>query len=127
MNQVELIEYSREVMPMVRAIEAKKQELKEWKEGNEQVAALQQDVKDAQQALVNFLKKNDTVIEFKETLKDATKELKQALKSASKASGYKPAELKTFFFARTKEKAVEKVVEKGELFVEIASKIDNNA
>lgn len=127
MNQVELIEYSREILPMVRAIEAKKQELKEYKEQNEQVVNLQQAVKNAKEELASYLAKDDNVIEFTAELKDATKELKQALKSAARASGYKPAELKTFFFARAKDKAVEKAVEKGELFVKLASKIDNNA
>jgi hypothetical protein len=127
MNQTDLMLYSREILPMVRAIEAKKQELKEYKETNEEVARLQLQVKQAQEELANYLTKDDNVIEFTAELKDATKELKQALKSAARASGYKPAELKTFFFARAKEKAVEKAVEKGTLFVELTSKIDNNA
>lgn len=127
MNETNLIEYSREIMPRVRIIEAKKQELKEYKDSNEHVAELQQAVKQAQQDLATFLEKEDTVVAMSEELKALDKELKEALKSASRASGYKAGKLKTFFKARAKEKAVEKAVEKGELFIELTTKIDTLA
>ena len=121
----QLIEYSREVMPMVRKLADMKEELKSLKEDNQEVQVLLSNVKQAQEALAKYLETNDDVKQMLSDIKDVSKDIQQAVKRASKGSGYKPKELKDYFFARAKEDAVVKTVQKGKLFDALNEEIDS--
>ena len=116
MNQA-LIEYAKEISPYIRQIKAKKDIIADFKESDEKAQELAAAVKESQEALKAYVENDDDMKAVLEEISELEKELKQALKAASKASGYKPAELKAFFVARNKEQeAVKKVIDKGELF-----------
>lgn len=112
-----LAAYSAEIMPRIREIDAKKEQLKEYKEANDVVVNAQQAVKNAQEALASLLAADHNVSELTQEIQALSKELTLAIKAASKAVGkkYKVKELKDFFIARAKEK-VKPTVAKGQLF-----------
>ncbi len=111
-----LIEYSREVMPLIRTIAQKKELMADFKASDEAYLKLLASVKEAQEACKEYLTKNDDYVAMVEETKEFEKELKLAVKAAARGTAYKPAELKAFFIARNKEEGVVKVICKGELF-----------
>ncbi len=127
-----LIEYSREIGPRVRAIEAKKQALKDFKETDETAIALIETVKTAQDALkAHVEKENDDLIK---EIKELETELKEAIKGAARATKdtdrpFTAGELKPYFVARNKvvemgkEKPVAKVINKGDTFETLEQKL----
>jgi nucleoid-associated protein YgaU len=119
-----LIEYSREVMPLVRKLQDQKDALKAQKESDEQVVLLQQNVKIAQKALAEHLESDDSVTAMLQEIKETSKEIQQAVKAASKGSGYKSKELKSYFFDRAKEDAVVKKVVIGKLYDQLNDEIN---
>jgi Mg2+ and Co2+ transporter CorA len=127
MNETNLIEYSREVMPLVRALQKKKELIKDCKDSDENVTTLQENVKCLQKKLDEILADNDDYNQLVSEMKEVSVELKQAIKSASRASGFKAQELKEYFFARAKQEAVEKTVKKAERFQAFEKLIDQNA
>lgn len=127
MNETNLIEYSREVMPLIRQLNQKKEILKDYKDGNEDVKLLQERVKALQKELAETLEKDDDYKQVNADVKEISVELKQALKSAAKASGFKAKNLKEYFQARAKEEAVKKTVEKAQRFTTFEKLIDPQA
>ena len=126
--QTTLLEYSREIGPKIRELLKKKEILKEFKDENEEVEALQENIKLAQEELKDFLKKHDDFKDIYEGIAELEKELKQAIKGAERATDgkYDAATLKAFFTARAKE-AVDKVTVKGDLFKELTKELDGPA
>lgn len=120
-----LIEYSREIMPLVRKLQDSKDALKSYKDDNDKLTLLLKNVKDAQESLVTELKNDDDVQQMLAEIKDISKDIQQAVKAASKGSGWKPSELKQYFFARAKEDAVVKTIKKGALFDALNDEIDD--
>jgi Mg2+ and Co2+ transporter CorA len=115
-EQIALIEYSKEISPRIRTIQAKKDVIKDFIESDDKAQELKAAVKESQEALKAYVESDDYMKEIQEEIDALTKELKQALKAASSASDFKPAELKAFFVARNKEDGVKKVVDKAEVF-----------
>jgi cell division septum initiation protein DivIVA len=127
-----LIEYSREIGPLVRQIDTKKQIIKDFKETDETAQNLAQYVKDAQEALkAHVEKENDDILK---EIKELETELKEAVKAAARSTKgtdreFTSGELTPYFKARNKPvemgkvKPVKKVIDKGETFEELEDKI----
>ena len=62
---------------------------------------------------------SDDAKEFNEAIKALENDLKQAVAGAAKVSAYKKPDLKAFFTARSKDKAVAKVIVKGDVFEQL--------
>lgn len=115
-----LIEYSREISPKIRELLEAKEVLKEQLEIDTEVVRIQNEIKESQQQLKGLIEdRHPNVVR---EIKALETDIKLALKAAAKGSDYKPAELKGYFVARAKE-SVEKVVSKGELFVQLESEL----
>lgn len=127
MNETNLMEYSREVMPLIRQLNKKKEILKDYKDGHEDVKLLQTRIKALQKELAETLEKDDDYKQINADVKEISVALKQALKSAAKASGFKAKNLKEYFQARAKEEAVKKTVEKAQRFTTFEKLIDPQA
>ena len=119
-----LVEYSKEIAPMIRSLNELKASLKDFKDGNEEAQALAQAIKDAQQALKDFLETNEESSEILTKIKELENDVKQACRGAANGTNYKAAELKAFFTTRSKEDGVEKVKEKGVLFTELEEALE---
>lgn len=111
-----LIQYSREIAPMIRDLNDAKEVLKEFVETDAQAIKMKEAIKEAQEELAKYLEDHERASNMLRDVKDLTKDIGLAVKAAAKGSAYKPAELKTYFMARAKENGVEKVKEKAELF-----------
>jgi cytochrome P450 len=116
-----LVEYSREILPKLRALDEKKALLKEWKDGDDEVQKHLQAIKDMQELLKNMIEEREA--DLLQEIKDLETDIKLACKAAAKNSPYKPAELKAFFIARNKEDGVSKVVTKGTLFEDLTKEL----
>lgn len=111
-----LFAYSQEIAPLVRMVTKKKDILKDFKESDQGAINLAEVVKAAQENLKAYIESTDDGKVILEEIKDAENDLKQAIKGASKATDEKPAVLKAFFVARSKDEAVKKVIDKGDKF-----------
>lgn len=116
---VTLVEYSRNIAPIIRDLNHQKELLADFKASDEKYLELAAEVKALQDAMKEYLEKSDDGSEILEKIKDLSNDLKQAVKAAARGTDYKPAELKAFFQSRAKEDGVIKVVEKGSLFDEL--------
>lgn len=115
-----LITYSQEIGPMLRKQFELQDALKEWKAVDAEAQRLQNDIKDAQEALKKYVE--DTEGNLVKEITDLALDVKLALNGAAKGTNYKPAELKAFFTARARE-SVAKVVDKGELFAQLDAEL----
>lgn len=125
---IALVEYSREIGPLIRNIETKKQIIKDFKETDEKAVELVANVKAAQDELKAYVEaENKDVLD---ELKSLNTELKEAIKGAARSTKdtprpFKAGELKPYFVARNKpvemgkQKPVEKVIVKGDTFEEL--------
>lgn len=131
-KQVALIEYSREIGPRVRAIETKKQILKDFKTTDQEALELAETVKAAQAALKEYVKRENA--ELYAEIKALEAELKQAVQAAARSTKdtdrpFTVGELKPYFVARNKTvemgkpTPVKKVIVKGDTFEELETKI----
>ena len=135
MSQVALVEYSREIGPLVRQIETKKQIIKDFKETDELSVELAQEIKGIQANLKAHVETENADI-LKE-LKELEAELKQACQAAARSTKdtdrpFTVGELKPYFVARNKPvemgkpTPVKKVITKGDTFEELEVKIGND-
>jgi hypothetical protein len=113
-----LIEYSREIQPMIRDVLYQKELLADFKASDEKAQTLAESVAEAQAELKKYLESNDQSKDILDGIKAVENDIKVAIKGASRGTNYKPAELKQFLIARVKA-SVEKTVSKGELFSEL--------
>lgn len=114
-----LIEYSRNIAPIVRNLAKQKELLADFKASDAKYIELTEEVKELQDAMKAYLEGTDDGKEILDEIKDISNDLKQAVAAAAQGSVYKAAELKQFFITRAKDEGVEKVVTKGELFDEL--------
>jgi len=114
-----LVEYSRNIAPIIRDLNHQKELLADFKASDEEYLELAAEVKALQDAMKSYLEKTEGSAEILEKIKDLSNDLKEAVSAAAKGTDYKPAELKAFFQSRAKEDGVIKVVTKGELFDEL--------
>lgn len=114
-----LIEYSRNIAPIIRDLNHQKELLADFKESNSEYLEFVEEVKGLQETMKGMLEENDDSKEILEKIKDLDNDLKEAVKAAARGTDYKPAELKAFFVARSKDEGVVKIVTKGELFSEL--------
>jgi len=115
--------YNQEIQPLLRTINGFKEDLKEFKETDEKALKLAEAIKDAQEELKLYLEDNTTSKDILENIKEHSKEFGLAVKGAAKGTAYKVKDLKPYFVARSKEDAVEKAVDKGQLFEELNKEI----
>ncbi len=115
-KQVTLIEYSKEIMPLIRNILKKKELQADFKDSDEGYLEHVGYVKEAQETAKSYLETNDDYKELDEEVKAFTKELKLAVKAAAENTEYKPKDLLAYFVARNKDDAVQKAIIKGGLF-----------
>lgn len=131
-----LVEYSREIGPRVRAIEAKKQALKDFKETDQKAIELTEAIKTANESAKAELKSyiESENADLIEEIKELEKELKEAIKGAARATKdtdrpFTAGELKPYFVARNKTveqgkpKPVDVVINKGGTFTTLEQKI----
>ena len=118
-----LVEYSKGIVPKIKALLYQKELQKDFKESDDTAVDLQAAIKEAQEHLKEYLSKDDTYKELDEQVKDLEREIKEALKAAARVCEFKPADLKAYFQARVKE-AVKKTVEKGKSFDELNHLLD---
>lgn len=127
-KQVALVEYNREIGPMIRTIEKKKQIIKDFKETDEKAVAMIENVKVSQAELKAYVEAENADV-IKE-IKELETELKEAVKAAARstkdtAQPFTAGDLKPYFSARAKPvdmgkpKPVKKVIDKGETFVKL--------
>lgn len=114
MNQ-QLVEYNKEIQPLIRDLIKQKELLKDFVESDEQCIEHASYVKDAQEVLKSIIEESEDGKEILQKIKDIDNDIKQAVKGAARGTPYKAAELKAYFMARAKQ-SVEKVVDKGDLF-----------
>lgn len=123
-DNLKLVEYSREVVPMIKAIKEKKDAMKELVEGDEQAQDIVQAIKDLQGDLENYLLSIKGYEASSAALKELERDLGLAIKGAARGTSHKVPELKAYFTARAAE-ATQKVIEKGELFVSLDNEIQS--
>jgi cell division septum initiation protein DivIVA len=127
-----LVEYSREIGPLVRQIETKKQILKDFKTTDEKAIELAQNVADGQAELKKYVAEQNK--ELLDEIKALEGELKQAVQAAARSTKdtdrpFTVGELKPYFKARNKPhemgkpSPVKKVIVKGDTFEELETKI----
>ncbi len=108
-----LISYSQEIQPLIRALLQKQETLKEWAAEDSEVLKQKEAIKESQEILKQYIESKES--ELVQEINALSTDIKLACKAAAKGSPYKAADLKAFFTARAKE-AVDKVVDKGDLF-----------
>ncbi len=119
MTDKKLVEYSKEIAPMIRDILYQKELLKDFKESDERAVELAEDVASAQDALKAYVEASEDGKAILDKIKELETELKQAVRGAAKDTEYKAAMLKAFFTARQKDDAVKKTITKGDVFDEL--------
>jgi len=117
-NPAALMEYSREIIPMIKQLIYQKELMKEFTENDETVIDYSDAVKQSQEALKKYLATNDDAVTVNNKIKDISNDIKIAIKGAAKVCEYKPDALKAFFVARVRED-VDKTVSKGVIFSEL--------
>lgn len=110
-----LIEYSREIVPMLKDLLKQKELLKDFKESDDTALDLAAAIKDAQDELKAYIEKDEDAKLFIDRIKEIENDIKEAVKGAAKVCDFKEAELKAFFLAHVKE-TVDKTVDKGTAF-----------
>ena len=105
-----------ELQALVKAINFKKDLLKDIKEGNPKIQKLLELIKEHQEEIKMLLAADLDHFTIEQELKELNKELKQGAKNAVKGTGFKAKQLIDFSQAKVKEDAVEKTVEKGQIF-----------
>lgn len=120
--QLTLLEYSREIGPLIRELIKKKEILKEFTSENEEAEEKREVIKEAQEELKKFLKEHPDYADLYEAIAGLENDIKQAIKGAERAvdKKYPAALLKTYFTARAKE-STEKTIEKGTQFTELTN------
>lgn len=132
MTQVALVEYSREIGPMVRQIETKKQIIKDFKETDEHSQELKAEISALQEQLKAHVEEQNA--DLLKEIKDLETELKEAVKAAARSTKdtdrpFTAGELTPYFKARNKPfemgkvPPVKKVIDKGDTFDELEEKI----
>lgn len=111
--------YNQEIQPLLRTVNEFKEALKTFKETDGGAVKHLEDIKDAKEQLKLYLEGNVTSKDILDNIKEHTKEFGLAVKAAAKGSAYKVNQLKPYFVARSKDDAVEKAVDKGQLFDEL--------
>lgn len=111
-----LIEYNKEIIPKFLALATAKEILKDRMDTDDHVQKCLREIKELQDNIKAHLEDKES--ELIREIKDLETDIKLACRAAAKGTSYKPAELKGFFAARAKQ-SVEKVVSKGELFLEL--------
>ena len=112
-----LVEYTKEIMPLFTQLQYQKNLLKDFKESDEKAVKLAAAIKEAQEELKAYLENNDDSKAVLDKIKEIDIDIKEAVKAAVKYAGdVKPAELKAYYIARSKEDGVVKVVKKGNVF-----------
>lgn len=135
MSQAALVEYSREIGPRVREIETKKQIIKDFKTTDERAIELAEVVKTAQAELKAYVEKENA--DILDEIKALEGELKTAVKGAARSTKgtdreFTAGELKPYFVARNKTvemgkpKPVKKVIDKGETFEVLETKLGSD-
>lgn len=117
-----LIEYSREIQPMIRDVLYQKELLADFKASDQKAQDLAAYVAEAQGDLKNYLESNDQSKEILDQIKAIENDVKTAVKGAARGTNYKPAELKAFLMARVKDN-VDKSIIKGGLFSELEKEL----
>lgn len=117
-KQAMLVEYSKEIAPLVRKVILKAELLKDFKDSDSKAVELKDSIKALQDELKEYIKNSDDGKELTDNLKEAKKDLKLAIKACSRGTDRKPAELNAFFTARAKDN-VKKAIKKGGLFAEL--------
>ncbi len=117
-NPQALVEYSREIAPMLKDLLHQKELLKDFKESDDTAIDLADAIKTAQEQLKDYLAKEDDAVEISGKIVELENDIKQAVAGAARVCDYKPAELKKFFLARVKE-TVAKTVDIGTAFAEL--------
>jgi hypothetical protein len=110
-----LIEYSREIVPMLKELIRQKDLLKDFKESDDVACELAVEVKEAKDKLDSYIENDEIAKSFIERIKEIELDIKVAVKGAARVCDFKPVELKAFFLARVKE-TVDKTVDKGIAF-----------
>jgi hypothetical protein len=120
--QLTLLEYSREIGPMIRDLLKKKEVLKEFVTENETVDEYKAQVKEVQDEMKKYLADHPDYKDLYEGIAELENDIKQAIKGAERATDKKfpAALLKNYFTARAKE-TVEKTVEKGTQFTKLTA------
>jgi len=117
-NPQALMEYSREIVPMIKELLKRKELYADFIASNDTAIDLTVAIKEAQGQLKDYLSKDEYAVELSNKLADGVNDVKQAIAGAAKVCDYKPAELLAYFSARVKD-SVSKVVDKGEVFSEL--------
>lgn len=116
-----LVEYNKEIQPMIRKLLEKKEALKDWAKDDPQVQEFVQEIKSVQESMKDFIEDKEATLVRE--IKDLDKDIKLAIKAAAKGTSYKPADLQAYMMARVKDN-VEKVVVKAELFQQLESELE---
>jgi len=112
MNQIKT--YTQTLLPAVRRINELNEYVKYFKKTDEEAVALVQAVKNAQEALKEYLAQS-AAGEWLDEIATLSGDLKDGVKDATKDTEITPVTYKAFLTARAKEKD-EEVVVKGEQF-----------
>lgn len=116
-----LVEYNKEIQPLIRKLLEKKEELKEWAKEYTEVQDYVIEIKRLQEEMKAFIADKEATLVRE--IADLENDIKLAVRAAAKGTAYKPAELRAFMTARAKD-SVEKVVSKGELFQQLESELE---
>ena len=119
-NTTTLQEYNQEIQPKLRSLFKKQEIIKEWQKDDATIAEYKQQIAEMNENIKAYTE--DKEAELIREISDLQTDLKLAIKGAAKASGYKAPELKAYFTARAKE-AVDKTLEKAELFTQLNSEL----
>ena len=118
-NTNAIVEYTREISPMLRDLDHQKELLKDFIDSDDEAQRQVEAIKEAQAILKSYLEDTADSAEILDKISDIKKDIKEALKSIAKVSEFKPAQWQAYLKARNKEEGVVKVITKGELFVSL--------
>jgi chromosome segregation ATPase len=123
--------YTQEIMPKIRSLTEKKEELKAYLEENQDVLRLKNNVKAAQEELKLLYETDDTIKSLRDEIKDWNTEISEAIKGAARATKdttnpFKSKQLKDYYYARAKEEkdVVVTTILKGRTFDQLNKLID---
>lgn len=116
-----LVEYNREIQPLIRKLLEKKEALKDWAKEDGEAQSMRDIIKSDQEALKSYIEETES--KLVREIKDLENDIKLAVKACAKGTQYKPADIKAYMMARAKD-SVEKVVEKAELFQQLESELE---
>lgn len=116
MSNKTLLEYSKHIVPMFRTLSEFKEELKIFKEEDDKCLELIDQIKQLQDELTIYLEEQEESKLILNKIAAINTDINLAVKSAKNGTSLKAPQLKSYFAARAKEDAVDKAIEKGELF-----------